>query len=119
MFNGLPGTGIGGMFYLLSAIVMVIIEFIKKLAQWTASNRWKDARLQLIIISGITLALTGSAMLLDAILKYVVPAGIVSARVLNGGWIFSVPRAIIPVLILVVVLGGGEALRILLSKKTN
>ena len=120
MFNGLPGTGIGGMFYLLSAIVMVTIEFTKKVAQFSVSNRWKDARLQFIIISGITLALTGSAMLLDALLTYVLPArGIVSTGALNGGWIFSVPRVIIPILILATILGGGEALRMLLARNTD
>ena len=116
MFNGLPGTGIGGMFYLLSAIVMVIIEFTKKLAQWTASARWKDARLQLIIISGITLALSGSAMVLDVVLRSLAP---LESHVVDGGWIISLPRTYITIIILVAVLGGGEAFRMLLTKNKN
>jgi len=56
MTVGLPGTGIGGMFYLLSALAMPISEAYRRV-RGRASGGWRMVAGQLAIVGGILVAM--------------------------------------------------------------
>lgn len=53
MVAGLPGTGIGGIFYLLLAVFMPVREFSRMIQKRTNLNRWCFIALQLGFVFGI------------------------------------------------------------------
>lgn len=53
MVAGLPGTGIGGIYYLLIAVFMPIREFSRMIQKRTSLNRWCFISLQLGFVFGI------------------------------------------------------------------
>lgn len=53
MTAGLPGTGIGGVFYLLSALLMPLVELVKTLRGQSSWPRWVLVIRQLAMASGI------------------------------------------------------------------
>ena len=53
MTAGLPGTGIGGVFYLLSALLMPLVELVKTLRGQSSKSRWLLVIRQLAMASGI------------------------------------------------------------------
>ncbi len=50
---GLPGTGLGGIFYFLCVTTMVAIEIIKRLLNKVDHYKWRIARKQIFFIAGI------------------------------------------------------------------
>ena len=65
MTAGLPGTGIGGIFYLLLAVYMPVCEFFKTLKGKTSLKRWGFITLQLSFVAGIWAAIWGELWLLN------------------------------------------------------
>lgn len=65
MTAGLPGTGIGGLFYLLLAVYMPVREFFRLIQKRTNMGRWGFIALQLCFVFGILAALWGEAWLLS------------------------------------------------------
>ncbi len=65
MTAGLPGTGIGGLFYLLLAVYMPVREFFRLLQKRTNLGRWGFIALQLCFVFGILSVLWGEAWLLN------------------------------------------------------
>jgi len=53
MTAGLPGTGIGGVFYLLSALLMPFVELVKTLRGQSSWPRWVLVIRQFAMASGI------------------------------------------------------------------
>jgi hypothetical protein len=53
MIAGLPGTGIGGLFYLLLAVFMPVCEFFRLIQKRSHLGRWCFIALQLGFVSGI------------------------------------------------------------------
>lgn len=64
MTAGLPGTGIGGIFYLLIAFLMPIHELVCLLRGRSSWSRWRLILLQLSNASGVLLSLAGAAWLI-------------------------------------------------------
>ena len=67
MNPGLPGTGIGGLFYILSALWMPICE-ARRRRQGDAAGRGTLVARQFAIAVGVVAAMTGVFWLLDAVL---------------------------------------------------
>jgi len=65
MTAGLPGTGIGGLFYLLLAVYMPVREFFRLIQKRTNMERWGLVTLQLCFAFGILGVLWGEAWLLN------------------------------------------------------
>ncbi len=53
MVAGIPGTGIGGIFYLLSVFVMPVNELIKTISGKSSRKRWRFVRSQVGLGLGI------------------------------------------------------------------
>ncbi len=64
MNPGLPGTGIGGLFYILSALWMPICEVWRRW-QGDAPRRWPLVARQFAIAVGVVAAMTGVFWALD------------------------------------------------------
>ena len=62
---GLPGTGIGGLFYLLLAVLMPLHELWRMARGRTGAQRWKMAALQSGVAVGILSALWGEGWLIQ------------------------------------------------------
>jgi hypothetical protein len=71
MTAGLPGAGIGGIFYLASALFMPVRELIAKIADPRAPRRWSLAFRQAGIAGGIMLALGATGWALAQIFQRV------------------------------------------------
>ncbi|MDO8302731.1 MAG: hypothetical protein Q7T18_05790 [Sedimentisphaerales bacterium] len=65
MVAGLPGTGIGGLFYLLLALYMPVCEFFKTLQGKTSLKRWGFITLQLLFVAGILAVIWAEVWLLN------------------------------------------------------
>lgn len=61
MTPGIPGTGIGGLFYILSALFMPVVELSNRLRNRDRSSPWRQITVQFAIASGILLALAVTA----------------------------------------------------------
>jgi hypothetical protein len=55
MVAGLPGTGIGGIFYLISALCMPLREFPRLMRGKSSLRRWKFIMKQWVMTAGIIL----------------------------------------------------------------
>lgn len=64
MTVGIPGTGIGGLFYLLLAIAMPIRELALTLRGQSSWARWRFIAIQWSLIGGMLITMAGQAMML-------------------------------------------------------
>ena len=70
MTAGLPGTGIGGIFYFLLAICMPLCEVFRTLQKRTSFGRWAFIALQLAFVFGIIATMWGEVWLLNTTLVW-------------------------------------------------
>jgi hypothetical protein len=68
---GLPGTGLGGIFYFLCVTAMVAIEIIKRLFNRVDHYKWRIARKQFFFISGILVSMYAIDWYLSKIIFHV------------------------------------------------
>ncbi len=64
MVNGLPGTGIGGLFYLLLAALMPLREGVRALRGRSRGVHWRFIGMQWALIGCVLFALWGQGWLL-------------------------------------------------------
>jgi hypothetical protein len=67
MIAGLPGTGIGGIFYFLLAAGMPVCEFFKTIQGKTNLKRWGMITIQLFFVAGIFATMWGEVWGLNSI----------------------------------------------------
>ncbi len=66
MNPGMPGTGIGGLFYVLSALWMPICEIWRR-SRGDATSRWPLVAKQFAIALGVVAAMSGVFWALDSV----------------------------------------------------
>jgi hypothetical protein len=59
MTVGLPGTGIGGIFYILLCVSMPIVELFKSVRRQSSFKRWGFVILQVSLVAGIFIGIWG------------------------------------------------------------
>lgn len=67
---GLPGTGIGGLFYLLTALLMPVVEVIQTLRGKSSVDRWQLVIRQTVLAGGIIAGLFATGWLLNHTLPH-------------------------------------------------
>lgn len=67
MTAGLPGVGIGGIFYLVCALFMPLIEIVNTLRGRSSLKRWRMVGQQFGILCGIVGAFWGTGVALKAL----------------------------------------------------
>lgn len=82
MTAGLPGTGIGGVFYLLSALLMPFFELVKTLRGQSSWLRWTLVIRQLAMAFGIVAGMWLLGILLGLLLE--AQPDIEIARIVNA-----------------------------------
>jgi len=107
---GLPGTGLGGLFYLVLAFWMPVAELPRTLRGRSSRARWRQIGAQFALAAGIVGAVVGTAAAYVSVSGSTTPLGV------RGPVLFLAPVAVAAVLlsVLVVVLrtwAGWERLR--------
>ena len=118
MIVGLPGTGIGGMFYLLSALALPLREAIGRVRDRGHSVGWRVVARQTAIAGGILVGIWVTGLLLGAVL------GTVRSHMAPGtgpheGNAVRTAMLVLSFGTLAVVLFGVELLRLCLHRRTR
>jgi hypothetical protein len=74
MFAGVPGTGIGGVFYVLLTLWMPLREAARAVVGRSVAVRWRLICRQLALVAGILAALAAEAWLLNRTLPRLIEA---------------------------------------------
>jgi hypothetical protein len=93
MTAGLPGTGIGGLFYLLLAVYMPVCEFFRTLQGRTTLKRWGVVMLQIFFVAGILFAMWGEVWALNRALLWLKQSQHIDLLSVNGPITFTQTRA--------------------------
>jgi len=89
MTAGLPGTGIGGIFYLLLAMYMPVCEFFKTLQGQSTFKRWGFIMVQLSFVVGILSAMWGEVWLLNRTIFWLQETYHLNIMPINGQFSFA------------------------------
>jgi hypothetical protein len=124
MTAGIPGIGLGGLFFVISALLMVVVELYRTVRGRSSVARWRFVGRQAAMALGIVFATVSALWMLEV----AIPGNPLEVRVDAGETstgagirshlvttIAAVPLSVTPVLgtliFLVLVLGLAEALR--------
>jgi len=116
MNPGLPGAGIGGLFYILSALWMPICE-LWRWRQGNAPGRWPLVAQQFGIAVGIIVAMSGAFWALDTVLMLQLVAAHAAGQ-MHAMWILRVSALAVTSGVLVTVLGSVHVARLCLRLRT-
>ncbi|MGI8648850.1 MAG: hypothetical protein ACR2KW_00495 [Rubrobacter sp.] len=75
MHAGIPGIGLGGLFFVLSAFLMLATEIVRTFQGRSSLRRWRVVGLQSAIASGIVLVTVLMLWLLDILFLRPAPGG--------------------------------------------
>jgi hypothetical protein len=122
MIAGLPGTGISGLFYLLSAFWMPIAEIIQFLRGRKRQSNWKLVFSQFALAAGIFTALTVTGALIDYFIPF--SAKILGAFINNSGnntqpISLGVAPTVITIAVLFVFLFSLEIIGLILGRRKS
>lgn len=73
---GLPGTGLGGLFYLVLAFAMPLVELPRTLRGRSSRARWHRIGSQVALAGGIAMSVAGTAVVYLALLGSANPFGL-------------------------------------------
>lgn len=86
MVAGMPGTGIGGIFYFLLVAMMPLKEILQLIKGKSSIRRWLTISLQVSFVATILIAMWGQVWLLKCLLMHL-PRGMQARLFLNGSGI--------------------------------
>ena len=120
MIMGIPGTGIGGLFYLFAALLMPIIELVQTARGRSSKSRWCEVGLQSGVALSIIFLTLASLELLWLLISYL-PADLVAQTTGTGGqestnWVLRLPPLLIALPTLGAVLIALELLALTLRR---
>jgi hypothetical protein len=94
---GIPGTGLGGLFYLALALCMPFVEGYRSLRGRSAPGRWRQVGTQFALACGVLAALAGTATVYLRLVEAPSPFGV------HGPALVLAPVVLAGVLLLVLV----------------
>jgi len=116
MNPGLPGAGIGGLFYVLSALWMPVCE-LWRLRRGDARGRWPLVAKQFAIAVGIIVAMSGVFWALDTVLMLQQIAAHAAGQ-MHAMWTMRVSALAVTSGVLATVLGTVHVVRLCLRLRT-
>ena len=116
MNPGLPGAGIGGLYYILSALWMPICELWRR-REGHAPGRWPLVAQQFGIAVGIIVAMSGAFWALDTVLMLKLVAAHAAGQ-MHAMWILRVSALAVTSGVLATVLGMVHVVRLCLRLRT-
>jgi hypothetical protein len=123
MFAGLPGIGVGTLFFVLLAFAMPFTEMVRVVRGQSSLKRWGRIALQLVHALSIILSVMVAERVLMYLLGQAGPESLHPARLLNRGLADSAPQSFLAapitasLMVLALVLGVAELLRIISSAR--
>lgn len=119
MTAGLPGTGLGGFYYILLVAVMPAREAYLTVRGRSSVARWKTVGYHLAIVGGILAALAGFAWVTTSAFNLMHRNGLISPALyqsaVNASAVTSKMAAIVSVSVLTFLLVGGCLLRVIVT----
>ena len=118
MFAGLPGIGVGTLFYVLTALLMPLVELTRLLRGDVSAARWRLVLTQFCCGVSVVLSVAAADRVLSIALQDRSITNINVARAVNDAFAAKAPESIwaapvmASVLLLVVVLATMEVLRL-------
>ena len=123
MTAGLPGTGLGGFYYILLVAAMPAREAYLTVRGRSSVARWKTVGYHLAIVGGILAALAGFAWAMTSAFNLMHRIGVISPALyqsaVNASAVTSKLAAIVSVSVLTFLLAGGVLLRVIVSATTR
>ena len=123
MTAGLPGTGLGGFYYILLVAAMPAREAYLTVRGRSSVARWKTVGYHLAIVGGILAALAGFAWAMTSAFNLMHRVGLISPALyqsaVNASAVTSKLAAIVSVSVLASLLAGGVLLRVIVSATTG
>jgi len=116
MNPGLPGAGIGGLFYILSALWMPVCE-LWRLRRGDAPGRWPLVAQQFGIAVGIIVAMSGVFWALDTVLLLQLVAAHAAGQ-MHAMWTMRVSALAVTSGVLATVVGTVHVVRLCLRLRT-
>ena len=113
MNPGLPGTGIGGLFYILVALWMPVCEVLRRM-QGEGTGRGALVATQFAIAVGVIAAMSSVFWGLDALVMLDRVAAHAAASVHHAGWTLRVSALMVTSGVLATVLSGVQFVRLCL-----
>jgi Flp pilus assembly protein TadD len=119
MIVGVPGTGIGGVFYLLSALALPLRQMVRGTRHGATAIRWRVVAGQGVMAGGILAGMWATGLLLGAVLGTVARAHAPPGLVSPSGNLLLTATFALSIGTLVVVLLGVELLRMCLRARAR
>ena len=116
MNPGLPGAGIGGLFYILSALWMPVCELWRR-RQGQAPGQWPLVAQQFGIADGIIVAMSGAFWALDTVLLLKQVAAHAAGQ-MHLMWSLRVSAVVVTSGVLATVLATVQVVRLCLRLRT-
>lgn len=114
---GLPGTGIGGLFYLLSAFAMLLGEILFTIQGKSSIKRWRLVLTQFGIATGVLIALAISGEILHLSLLKLAHSSSIGGIKVGNATVFSYNMLLISLLTLLFVIVFVQLLTLLVDTK--
>ena len=115
---GLPGAGLAGLFYIITALLMPLLELARTLVGKSSFNRWRLVWTQV----GLALGVIGALWLTAWLMKFLLPDWLIEMLRRSThratDW-FGVAPTFVTVSTLAAVLVAAEALRLLLARESQ
>jgi hypothetical protein len=108
MFAGLPGIGVGTLFYVLTALWMPIPELVRLVRGRSSAARWRLIAVQFVFALSIIASIAVAERVLRWMLGAQSPASVNPARLINRGFSLMSPESILaaPITASFILLGG-------------
>jgi hypothetical protein len=109
MFAGLPGIGVGTLFYVLTALWMPIPEFIRLMKGGSSAARWRLIAVQFVFALSIVASIAVAERVLLWTLGGASPASPSPARLVNQGFSSLSSESLLaaPIMASLLLLGGA------------
>jgi multisubunit Na+/H+ antiporter MnhB subunit len=120
MTAGLPGAGIGGLFFVLSAYFMLVVEIQRTLRGRSSPARWRMVLRNVAIATAMVAAVTAVVWLVHRLAYPPAPAGSVDGQNGSGGTtdeLVPFTPVLFALAVLVAVLGAAFVLRLVAGRK--
>ena len=95
MFAGLPGIGVGTLFYVLTALWMPIRESVRLVKGESSAERWRLIGIQLFFAMSIVASIAIADRVLLWALGGTSPGSFSPARLINDGFVVMSPRTLL------------------------
>jgi len=123
MTAGLPGTGLGGIYYILLVAVMPAREAYLTVRGRSSVARWKTVGYHLAMVGGILAALAAFAWVMTSAFNWMHRSGVISPALyqsaVNASAVTSRLAAIVSISVLSCLLVGGVLLRVIVGAMTR